>query len=372
FLFAVPLAWITARTDTPLRGVIGLAALLPFMTPPLIGAVAWSLLGAPRTGIVNLAARQFGATAPVINIYGMGGLIFVSALYLSPFIVVAARAAMERMDGSLEDASTIAGASTFRTARHVLLPLLLPAFASSGIIVLTRAMEEFAIPGVLGAPAGVYTLTTFIFYPAISYMPPRYGIAAVLAIVVMGLTGLALWMQWRILGGSRRFTTVVGRAQRPWRIALGAWRYAALAYALLYLLLAVGLPYLVLIYGAFIRTWGLLPTPGNLTLANIVRTFDPALLAGSGLLNSIVLALSGATATCLLMLLIGYMLATARTAGKAALDFLSAIPLAMPGPVMAVAMLWAYLNPPFILYGSLWILGLAYVTAYLPYGGRLI
>ena len=156
FLFALPLAWITARADTPLRGLIGLAALLPFITPPLIGAVAWSLLGAPRTGLINVAARQLGATAPVINIYGMGGLIFVSALYLSPFIFVATRAALERMDSSLEDASAIAGGGAFRTLRHVLLPLLLPALASSGIIVLTRAMEEFAIPGVLGAPAGIY------------------------------------------------------------------------------------------------------------------------------------------------------------------------------------------------------------------------
>jgi iron(III) transport system permease protein len=372
FLFALPLAWITTRTDTPLRGLIGLAALLPFITPPLIGAVAWSLLGAPRTGLINVVARQLGAGAPVINIYGMGGLIFVSALYLSPFIFVAARAALERMDASLEDASAIAGATTFRTLWYVLLPLLLPALASSGIIVLTRAMEEFAIPGVLGAPAGIYTLTTYIFYRAISYMPPRYGVAALLAIILMMLTALALWAQARILGGGRRFTTVGGRGQRPRRIELGAWRYVTLAYALLYLFLAVGLPYLVLIYGALIRNWGLPPIPDNLTLANIVRTFDPALTVASGLGNSIVLALCGATATCILMLVISYMIVTGRPAGRAALDVLSSIPLAMPGPVMAVALLWAYLNPPFVLYGTLWILGIAYVTAYLPYGARMI
>ncbi len=372
FLFALPLAWITARTDTPLRGVIGLAALLPFITPPLIGAVAWSLLGAPRTGLLNVAARQLGATGPVINIYGMGGLIFVSALYLSPFIFVAAKAAMERMDASLEDASAIAGGSTFRTMRHVLLPLLLPALASSGIIVLTRAMEEFAIPGVLGAPAGIYTVTTYIFYRAISYMPPRYGVAAILAIILMALTALALWAQARILGGGRRFTTVAGRGNRPRRLQLGAWRYVTLAYALLYLFLAVGLPYLVLIYGAFIKTWGLLPTPENLTLANIVKTFDPALTVVNGLRNSVILALCGATAACILTLVISYMIVTTRPSTRVSLDLLSSIPLAMPGPVMAVALLWAYLNPPFMLYGTLWILGIAYVTCYLPYGVRMI
>jgi iron(III) transport system permease protein len=372
FLFALPLAWITARTDTPLRSFIGLAALLPLITPPLIGAVAWSLLGSPRTGLINVTARALGATAPVVNIYGMGGLIFVSALYLSPFVFVAARAALERMDATLEDASAIAGASTFGTMRHVSLPLLLPALASSGIIVLTRAMEEFAIPGILGAPVGIYTLTTYTFYRAISYMPPRYGVAALLAIVLMVLTALALWAQVRILGGGRRFTTVGGRGQRPRRLELGAWRYATLAYALLYLFLAVGLPYLVLIYGAFIKNWGLLPTTDNLTLANIVNTFDPALAVVGGLRNSVVLALCGATATSILMLAISYLMVTARSAVRVATEFLSAIPLAMPGPVLAVAMLWAYLNPPFVLYGTLWILGVAYMTAYLPYAARMI
>jgi iron(III) transport system permease protein len=188
----------------------------------------------------------------------------------------------------------------------------------------------------------------------------------------MLLTGLALWAQARILGGGRRFTTVAGRGQRPRRIALGVWRYVALAYALLYLFLAVGLPYLILIYGAFIKAWGLAPIPGNLTLANIVRTFDPALTVTGALGNSLVLALSGATATCILMFVISYMIVTARPAGKAVLEVLSAIPLAMPGPVMAVALLWAYLNPPFTLYGTLWILGIAYVTSFLPYGARMI
>ena len=372
FLFALPLAWITARTDTPLRRVIELAALLPFITPPLIGAVAWSLLGAPRTGLLNVAARQLGATDPVVNIYGMGGLIFVSGLYLSPYIFIAAKSALERMDATLEDASFIAGGSIARTIRHVLLPLSLPALASSGIIVLTRAMEEFAIPGVLGAPAGIYTITTYIFYRAISYMPPRYGVAAVLAIILMLLTAVALWAQARILGGGRRFTTVAGRGHRPRRLRLGAWRCATLAYALLYLFLAVGLPYLVLIYGAFIKTWGLLPTLDNLTLGNVVKTFDPALTVVNGLRNSVVLALFGATAACILTMLIGYLIVKTRGVARGALDLLSSIPLAMPGPVMAVALLWAYLNPPFMLYGTLWILGVAYVTCYLPYGVRMI
>ena len=372
FLFALPIVWMTARTDTPLKGLIEIAALLPFITPPLIGAVAWSLLAAPRTGLINVFARSLGATAPVLNIYTMGGLIFVMSLYLSPYVVLTVKAVMERMDASLEDASRICGASLGKTIRSVLIPLSMPAILSAGILVLTRAMEEFAIPGVLGAPSGIYTVTTYIYYQAISYIPPRYEVAALLATFLMGITAFCLGLQARILGGGRRFTTVAGKGHPPRLLHLGGWRYVTLGYALVYIALAVVLPYLVLIYAAFINVWGRPPTISNLTLANIVATFDPALAVRQGLMNSLLLAFAGATIASLLTLIVGYIISSSESWRGRFLDFISAIPLAMPGPVMAVAMLWAYLHPPFVLYGTLWILLVAYVTHYLPFGVRTI
>jgi iron(III) transport system permease protein len=371
FLFALPLVWITARTDTPFKGLIEIAALLPFITPPLIGAVAWSLLAAPRTGLINVLARTLGATAPVLNIFTMGGLIFVMSLYLSPYVFLTVTAVMQRMDASLEEASLICGASIGKTVRHVLIPLGMPAILSAGILVLTRALEEFAIPGVLGAPSGIYTVTTYIYYQAISYVPPRYEVAALLASVLMGVTGLCLGLQSRILGGGRRFTTVSGKGHAPRLLHLGGWRYATLAYALLYIALTVVLPYLVLIYAAFISAWGRPPTLSNLTLANVFATFDPVLTVRQGLTNSVVLALAGATIATLLTSIVSYIICSDSRTGRW-LDFVSAIPLAMPGPVIAVAMLWAYLHPPFVLYGTLWILLIAYVTHYLPFGVRTI
>jgi iron(III) transport system permease protein len=372
FALALPLVWITARTDTPLKGVIEIAALIPFITPPLIGAVAWSLLAAPRTGVINVFARTLGATAPVLNIYTLGGLVFVMSLYLSPYVFLTVNAVMSRMDASLEDASLICGASVGRTIWRVLIPLCLPAILSAGILVLTRALEELAIPGVLGAPSGIYTVTTYIYYQAVSYIPPRYEVAALLATGLMGITAFCLSLQARLLGGGRRFTTVSGKGHPPRLLRLGRWRYLTLAYALAYIALTVVLPYLVLLYAAFITQWGRPPTLTNLTLANVVSTFDPALPVRQGLANSLVLALAGATAAAVLTLIVGYMITSTRSLVGHALDFVSAIPLAMPGPVMAVAMLWAYLNPPFVLYGTLWILLVAYVTHYLPYGVRTV
>lgn len=372
FLFALPLVWIVTRTDTPLKGLIEIAAVLPFITPPLIGAVAWALLAAPRTGLINEFARQLGATAPVLNIYSMRGLIFVMSLYVSPYVFLTVQAVMQRMDASLEEASLIAGASLRATVFKVVLPLCMPALLSAGILVTTRILEEFAIPGVLGAPTGIYTITTYIYYQAISYLPPRYEVAALLASLLMGLTGILLLVQARILGGSRRFTTVSGKGHPPRLLRLGPWRYLTLAYALSYIGLTVALPYLVLLYAAFISHWGAPPVLSNLTLANFGATFDPALSTRSGLVNSLILAVSGATFATLLTLIISYMITTAKPWVRNILDFVSSIPLAMPGPVIAVAVLWAYLHEPFVLYGTLWILLVAYVTHYLPYGVRTI
>jgi iron(III) transport system permease protein len=372
FLFALPLVWIVARTDTPLKGLIEIAALLPFITPPLIGAVAWALLAAPRTGLINLLARQFGASAPLLNVYSMGGLIFVMALYVSPYVFLTVQAVMQRIEASLEEASLICGASLPKSIFTIVLPLSMPAVLSAGILVITRILEEFAIPGVLGAPTGIYTITTYIYYQAVSYVPPRYEVAALLASLLMALTAILLALQARVLGGRRRFTTVSGKGHAPRLIRLGRWRYLTLAYALVYIGLTVALPYLVLLYAAFVSQWGAAPVPSNLTLANFAATFDPALTAGSGLVNSLMLAVAGATLATLLTVIIGYVITSGASWGRSLLDFISSVPLAMPGPVIAVAMLWAYLHEPFVLYGTLWILLVAYVTHYLPYGVRTI
>jgi iron(III) transport system permease protein len=371
FLFALPLVWIVTRTDTPLKGLIEIAALLPFITPPLIGAVAWALLAAPRTGLLNVLARELGAGAPLFNIYSMPGLIFVMSLYVSPYVFLTVQAVMQRMEASLEEASQICGASLARTIFTVVLPLSLPAILSGGILVITRVLEEFAIPGVLGAPGGIYTITTYIYYQAISYVPPRYEVAALLASLLMGLTAILLALQTRILGG-RRFNTVSGKGHAQRTIRLGRWRYLTLAYALAYIGMTVVLPYLVLLYAAFISRWGAAPVLANLTTANFIATFDSASSAASGLFNSFILAVSGATFATFLTLIIAYMITSGVSWGRSALDFVSSIPLAMPGPVIAVAMLWAYLHEPIVLYGTLWILLVAYVTHYLPYGVRTI
>ena len=164
----------------------------------------------------------------------MAGLIFVMSLYVSPYVFLTVQAVMQRMDASLEEASLVSGASLPRTVWNVVLPLSLPAILSAGILVMTRVLEEFAIPGVLGAPTGIYTITTYIYYQAISYVPPRYEVAALLASLLMGATAILLAAQARVLSG-RAFTTVSGKGHPPRILRLGRWRFLTLAYALAYI-----------------------------------------------------------------------------------------------------------------------------------------
>src|SRR5262249_30567724 len=161
------------------------------------------------------------------------------------YVFITVKAVMERMDATFEDASLISGGSVLRTVWHVVIPLSLPALLSAGVLVFVNAIEDFAIPGILGAPGGVFTITTYIYYHAISYLPPRYGVAAMLASWIMILTAVAFIVQARVLAGGRSFTTIAGRGRRPRRLRLGRWRYVTLLYASLYFFFTVGLPYLV-------------------------------------------------------------------------------------------------------------------------------
>jgi hypothetical protein len=187
---------------------------------------------------------QDGEMTSVLGPSGCGKTTMLN-LIAAPYVFLTVKAVVSRMDASLEDASLICGAGIGRTLWHVLIPLGLPAMLSAGILVLTRALEEFAIPGVLGAPSGIYTVTTYIYYQAVSYIPPRYEVAALLATALMAITALCLVLQARLLGGGRRFTTVSGKAQPPRLVRLGRWRYVTLAYALAYIALTVVVPYLV-------------------------------------------------------------------------------------------------------------------------------
>ncbi|MFC0407079.1 ABC transporter permease [Roseomonas elaeocarpi] len=366
----VPMAWVIARTDVPFKRLFNLVALVPFITPPMVGAIAWSYLGGPNSGFLNTAWMALtGSTTPLVNIFTLHGMVLVMALNLTPYVFLLVSVSLQNMDPSLENAAAVTGAGPLRILFTVTLPLALPAIASSALLVLIQALEIFAIPATIGSPGGQYVFVTQI-YRLLGGVPPRFNEAAALSMPLLLVCAAALWLQQRALGRDKSYTTVSGKAFRAQLVRLGRWRLPVLMLPALYLLLAAVLPYLVFLYGSVIRSSGLPVTSANLTTEWITRFFtgqaSPMLWRAIG--NSLMLSVGGATAGVLLATLCAYFTTRERWRGRCFLEFLALAPIAIPGAVIAVGLLWAYIRPPFQLYGTFTILFLAYITRYLPFG----
>jgi iron(III) transport system permease protein len=364
------LAWAVVRTDMPGRRLVELASIIPFISTPLIGALAWILLASPQTGLINQAWRFFGGDDALLRIYSMWGIIFVQVLYETPVVFLLVAGALRSMNPTLEEASLSAGAGIVQTTLRVTLPLVLPAILAGALLVFILAAEQFGVPAVLGTPAKIRVLTTSI-WEAQSVYPPRDGLAAALSLTLLVIALGGLWLYQRMLG-TRSFTTVSGKSAQPRRIELGPIRWMLLGICVLYLLLAVVLP-LTTIFLSSIRTiWTADFRWEQFTLTNyhyVLFAYQPAQRA---IVNSLFLGVVGATATILLCAFIAFLTQRVRLPGHKFLDTLSMVPMGFPGIVLAVGLLHAWIYPPLVLYGTIWILFIAYMTRYIPLGVRSI
>ena len=373
-LFGVTMAWIVARTDTPYRTLLGLTALVPFITPPMVGAFAWSYLGSPNSGFINVFWRFItGSPDPLFDIYTQGGLILVMSLYLAPYVFLFTSIALENMDPTLENAAYMAGANPIKTTFLITIPLAMPAILSGALLVFIQAIGSFAIPAAIGMPGRIYVFVTQI-YSYLLGVPPKFAEAAALSIPLLVLSGLALWAQIRAVGKGKMYTTVGGKAFRPRLVELGNWRYVALAFVGLYLVLSAVLPYMVIIYGTFIKDAGLAPIWDNLTLEHVRTVVEGGSfpMVYRSITNSLTLSLGGATIAISLGALVAYFINRGDWPGRGWLDFLTLIPVAIPGAVISIALLWAYARPPFDFYGTMTIIMIAYITRFLPFGVKAV
>lgn len=365
---ALPLAWLVARTDLPLRRLIRALVTASFVTPPFLGAIAWELLAAPNSGILNQLCRLLfglGEYEHVFNIYSTGGVVFTMACYAFPYVFVLVANAFDNIPGELEDASAILGAGRARTLSRVTLPMILPALLAGGLVAFVQALTQFGVPAILAMPAGFHVITTKIW--ALFQEPPQPHLAAAAAMPLLALTMLLLYGQRRLLG-RRGYTVIGGRSSAPRRLQLGPWRWCAFAFALALLSLPIFLPYMALIKTA------LVPTPSDpltwqtLTWHNVWFVFVEFSQTRLALRNTVLLGLLSATAATALALVVGYIASRRVVAGHRLLGFMATAPVAIPGIVLGVGLFLAYTRPPLILYGTLWILLLAFVTIELPAG----
>jgi iron(III) transport system permease protein len=335
--------------------------------PPLVAGVAWSILGSPKSGLLNTMMKWIGLDWR-IDLYSMAGLIAVFGMYYAPYVYMFTASALRNMDPSLEEAAEIAGVGPVRTLFTVTFPLIAPAIISGMLLSFIVMLGIYGIPAVLGAPANISVLTTYIF-KLTNWSPPLYSTAAAVAIILMVVTGALVVLQQRVLAG-RSFITVAGKSFRPRALDLGPWRWLTLALALLYLVIVVVLPTLALIVAAF-RRFLFIPDASSLfdmrhySLVHFESIFDNPLTMRS-IWNTMEVGLVTALLGGLLAFAIGYTVHRGNTPGRRVIDLVATLPVAIPGLVIGVAYLWAWIGLPGGLYGTIWILALAFIARFMP------
>ena len=365
--FGVPIAWAVSRTDMPAKGLVTALVGVSYITPPFLSAIAYVVLLAPNTGALNGLFKALGFERGPFNAYTLPTMIFVTALHTFPYIFLLVSSALESVDASLEESAQVLGSSRLRVALQVTLPLVMPAVLGGALLAFVNAISLFGSQAILGLPGRVFTLPVRI-YQLFSY-PPQYGLASALSMVLVLLTVTGLYLQHRYLR-SRSYVTLGGKGSRPDLIPLGRWRYAMLGYALLVFAVSVVLPYLFLLLASFTRTWALGPVAGNFSLENYAFVLTQYDATWRSLSNSIVLATGTASLAILLGALIAWIDLRTELSGRRWLDYLSLLPFGLPGIVLAVAIVQAWLRVPIEVYGTLAILLLAYLTRFIPMAVR--
>jgi iron(III) transport system permease protein len=366
-VIGVPLAWAVSRTDLPGKGFVRLTASLAYLSPPFLIAIAYVNLFSPNAGIINVFLRDaLGLPALTFNIFSMAGLVLVTVPHTFPFVYLLAVSALQSVDSSYEESAQILGAGRLRTALTVTAPLVAPSILSGALLGFVNAIALFGSQAIIGLPARIFTLPTRIY--ALFDYPPQYGLASALSLVFVAITVAALYLQRAYLA-RRSYVTLGGKGVRAGVVQLGALRWAILAFAALVFMVAIFLPYAALLAVSFSKSWGLAFWQ-NLTLANyhfILFEYD---VTRRAIANSLILAALSATLAVLLGAIVGWVDLRTRIVGRRLLDYISLIPLGLPGIVMAVALIEFWLRMPVPLYGTLAILLLAYWARYVPLGVR--
>ncbi len=369
---ALTLAWITVRTNAPFRKLLELTAVIPNIMPSLLVAISWVLLLNPSNGILNELARSSFGIAP-FNVYSLSGLIFVEALVLSPLAFLIIAAALRGMDPALEESARTLGSSEVGVALRITFPLIRPAILAAATLNFVRAAETFDTPAIIALPARIEVFTTKIFREAIGSFPANHSLAATYGVGLVTLTLFFVYLYRRLTSQVERYATVTGRGFRPHLIDLRGWKYPASLAALLILVMMVVLPFLILFLVSIMPFYH---TPSwqivrSLTLRHYLSMLQDERIFRA-FKNSLFLAVVGGTVSILFATVISYLTVKTKVVGRGLLESLAFIPWAFPGAALAIGILWAYINFPIPVYATVWILMIAYVTRFLPYGLRAV
>jgi len=364
------LAYVQVRTDAPLKGLFFAASLVPLIIPGILYAAAWIFLADPRIGLINVVLFQPILGHGLFNTFSMWGMIWVQGLHLAPIAFLLMGAAFRSMDPALEEAALMAGAPRRVLLRRITMPLVRPAIVSAVLLMFVQSLESFEVPGLLGLQNGIYVFTSRIYF-VLRQFPIDYGAAGAYALGLLAFAVVGVAASGWLSRNARGYQTVTGKAFRPRPMELGRARPVVGALVVLFFAVAVVLPVAVLVYTSLLRFYSApsLESLRTMSLANY-RAVLHMPLATTALRNSVLLGVGAATVVMFLTAVASWVVVRTRAMGRRLLDLVTFTPLVVPGLVLGLALSFVYLRTSLPIYGTLWILLIAYATRYLPYGMR--
>lgn len=363
------LAFVAARTNAYAKGFLYFIGLLPLFLPSYVGALAWALLGGPNAGLLNILARDLGMPA-IVDIFNVGGLVFVLALYYAPYAFLLIHASLSLMNPDLEEAARIHGATPMTVLRKVTFPLATPAILGAGILIFVLTVENFPVSQIIGSAGGLDTLPTYI-YRLMNSAPSRGNEAAAVAItlvvIVLAVTALQRWVV-----SKRSYTTVSGKGLKLGVVDLGWFRAPSLILGLIYFVLSTVLPIGALLFitlheSPYVGSITQAFTEGRLSLDQFEETLGSPIVH-QATINSVIVAVVAALAGTLLAFIVSYVVNRSKLPGREGLGYISMLPLAVPAIVLGLGLLWTWLILPVPIYGTLLVMMIAFVAAQMPQG----
>src|SRR5258707_1863897 len=371
FRVGTGLAWMNERTNTPFKTLFYALSIIPLIIPGILFTVAWILLASPKIGIVNLVLRTwFGIDDPLFDIYSMWGMIWVDGLHYSPMAFLLMSAAFRSMDPALEESAMMSGANVLQVAYRITLRLSWPAIFATILILFVRAIESFEVPALVGLPVGIQVFTSSI-YQAVHRYPSQVGLASAYAVTLLAITSVGVYFVSRLSSKGSKYATMTGKGFRPRQIDLGPWRWFTAGIFIVYFLVIVVLPFAVLLWSSFQKFYSV---PSWHALQNL--TLDPYrfILTYPNLTrsvwNSLLLAFGSATLIMLVTSVICWIVVKTKLPGRWLLDNIASLPMVFPGLVLGLSIMIFYLNFDIGIYGTIWIMFIAYITRFMPYGLR--
>jgi iron(III) transport system permease protein len=364
------LAYLSVRTDIPLKGLFRVLPVVPMMIPHVLFAAAWIVLLNPTNGMLNLLLRNlFGLSSGPFNIYSLSGMIFLEGMLDLPVTYLVISPAMYSFDTTLEEASRVSGASNLSTLVRITLPILRPAFLATFTLAIIRSLAAFAVPSMVGMPGRIHVLTTYVYRIISVGWSPDYGRAAAIGLIVLVSSITLIYVYRHLISEGSQYVTVTGKGYRPTIIGLGRARYPLFALCMLLFCFLVVIPLVTLVYMSFLP-YSMIPSARAVSLMSLrnwrIVFENPVVIRALG--NSVFLALAGATLGIILSVFVSYVIVKVKSRGSALLESLSFLSFSFPGMIIGVGFMWFLVQTP--LYATIWGLLIAYIATYIPYGVR--